>query len=256
MDKSILLIVEGAYTERQLFWKMFNVYDLSADYKIYSYSTSIYEFYNQIVRPYEDELEALDVMDALRERYPDKELFQKKYTDILLVFDFDPQAERLHPDLFEILITMQRFFNEATDNGKLFISYPAIEAYRHVNDEESDDEFFRRTVDIKDIKAKKYKKIVGDDTSYKDPRQIDRCGFDGLIVRHMRKAWHITHVEQRQDTLNEKIAVIIEYIMRGGGDVLNKQIAMLKETGSFYVLSTALFFIPEYFGSNYFVKLE
>lgn len=65
----ILLIVEGARTEKQLLKRLFDVYGIEVlDKQIYSYTTNIYDLYNRIFKDSLDELEDLDFLLALKEK--------------------------------------------------------------------------------------------------------------------------------------------------------------------------------------------
>lgn len=241
------MIVEGEKTEPAFFRRIFNVFELSIDYEFFLFCTEIYNFFNKIIKPYDKDLASLDILNALREAYPDNDLFQKKFTDILLVFDFDPQAIDFHSNLYEILSIMQQYFTESTENGKLYISYPAIEAYKHVRENEEDEVFFKRTVALADMIERKtsYKQIVNGCTSYMHINKIERDEFTKLLQLHANKAWKITHEETDRIPNSMEVAAFAE---RCGNEILKRQMSMIKEKGTLYVISMALFFISDYFG--------
>lgn len=65
----------------------------------------------------------------------EKSVLMDSYTDKLLIFDFDPQDSFFRNHRDEACRRFQKlmeFFSESTDHGKLYLSYPMIEAFLHV----------------------------------------------------------------------------------------------------------------------------
>lgn len=86
-------------------------------------------------------------------------------------------------------------FNNETDHGKLFISYPMIEAIRDFQDI---DEYLVRTVALSDCVGARYKQISADRGShaYQDAKKIDKQGWLVLIEANLRKANILTtHID-------------------------------------------------------------
>ena len=90
--KKILLCVEGEKTEEKLLQYLFEIYGLDLDFTIVPYRTNIHQLYRQM---FEDpDPASLDLLQVLKERERDPEkhaLLSERYTDIFLVFDFEPQ---------------------------------------------------------------------------------------------------------------------------------------------------------------------
>lgn len=62
----------------------------------------------------------------------EKSVLMDSYTDKLLIFDFDPQDSFFRNHRDEACRRFQKlmeFFSESTDHGKLYLSYPMIEAF-------------------------------------------------------------------------------------------------------------------------------
>ena len=95
MGKSkILVIVEGAKTDFNLMKRLLNIYGISENHQIVSYNTNIYTLYNQLPDNYDD-YDNIDLLQLLKEREKDESkraLLDERYSDILLIFDLDPQA--------------------------------------------------------------------------------------------------------------------------------------------------------------------
>lgn len=125
----ILILVEGEKREVKMMNKMLSIYDLS-DIQIVSYGANIYNLYKDM---FEDKNpEDYDLLQVLKSRendYKKKEIFDQYYSDILLIFDLDPQDSSFQQ---ENLIFMQGYFSESSDNGKLYINYPMVESFYHM----------------------------------------------------------------------------------------------------------------------------
>ncbi len=127
--KSILLLVEGEKRERVFMESLLLRFGIADDYRIVSFETVIYQLFK-----YLDCCGGagdVDLVDALRELFaddPEKRRFlDGDFTDIVLIFDFDPQDNRCDLDA---LRRYQEALCDSTDNGLLLVNYPSIEAYR------------------------------------------------------------------------------------------------------------------------------
>ena len=185
MSKSILLIVEGPNDEEVLVKKLWNRFDKNADYTVVTYETNIYVLMNQLFR---DGIvdEDVDLLRFLKsEDVPESKRIKKdkRFTDIYLVFDFDPQDPNAD---FDKLKTMLRFFNDSSSKGKLYINYPMMQSYRHIKCQE-DLEFRDRAVPM-DI-GRKYKQLVDKEAwnSLKQINRLDRGMFKWIIEMHLSK---------------------------------------------------------------------
>lgn len=92
--KKVLVLVEGAKTDVAVMEKLFNAYfDSDIEYQLVSYCTNIYVLYQEFFAG-DDRQDDLDLLQVLKSREDDpeqKKIFDDKYTDILLIFDLDPQ---------------------------------------------------------------------------------------------------------------------------------------------------------------------
>ena len=121
MNKRILLIVEGPNDEKSLVEKLWDRFDRGADYSIYTYETNIYVLMNQLFKDGEID-ENLDLLRLLKSQdVPESKRIRKdeSFTDIYLIFDFDPQDPGAD---FNLLRKMLRFFDDSSVRGKLFIN--------------------------------------------------------------------------------------------------------------------------------------
>lgn len=140
-NKRILLIVEGQRREPQLLERELEleVFGLADHREIVPLGTDIHALLDFIDNQYESAYEDIDlrevVADYLGDRADDASelgaILCREYTDVLLVFDFDPQDNRFDADRIRRL---QSVYCDSTDLGQLYINYPMVEAYRDFDD--------------------------------------------------------------------------------------------------------------------------
>lgn len=129
MDKipKILLLVEGAKTDVKLMKHLLEVYGINKNHEIVSYNTNIYTLYKEMFE--DNPPESVDLLQLLKSKENDiekKKIFDVNYSDILLIFDLDPQDNMFTP---EKIRRMKSYFKESSDMGKLYINYPMVEAF-------------------------------------------------------------------------------------------------------------------------------
>lgn len=131
MTNRILLVFEGEVSEKVV-WQSLNKFYF-ADVKspiVYSvYCSHIYSLYSRMKADPD-----LDLFAILQQNPKNsdllKGLLRDDVSEIYLFFDYDghdPQATD------EKLQEMLDFFHEETEHGKLYISYPMVEAFRHLH---------------------------------------------------------------------------------------------------------------------------
>ena len=96
------------------------------------YDAEIYQLYNSLKK---EELD-FDIVELLRERSKENAELLKDYTRdsfayIYLFFDYDAHSTLADDDKIK---EMLKFFDNETENGLLYISYPMVEAIRHYKD--------------------------------------------------------------------------------------------------------------------------
>ena len=99
------------------------------------YDAEIYQLYKQLKA---DDF-ALDIVNVLKERSPENAEILRRYNrdsfaGVYLFFDYDGHST-LADD--EKLVEMLSFFDNETENGLLYVSYPMVEAIRHYRDMDS-----------------------------------------------------------------------------------------------------------------------
>lgn len=235
MNKKILLCVEGKKTEEKILNHLFKIYGLDEDFAIVSYKTNIYQLYKQIFERDDGDPEDLDFIQVLKEREtnPEKrELLNERYTDIFLVFDFDPQD---HNYDVAHLAEMLEYFCESTDHGKLYLNYPMAESFYHMPTI-PDTEYLDKTVPMSILKGHGYKTLVNQETVKHSYAQfaVNKNECNIVIKSNRDKAWKIIGRSCTDGYFPEQ------------KDILNVQSVLLQAQNEVYILSTMVSFILEY----------
>lgn len=240
--RNILLIVEGADDEVNLFKqviKCFPEIKLSPD-NILVYNTNLWVLNDDLTREFGEKWyvsEDIEFREFLEAKFPD--IIGKKITDTFLVFDYERQDHRFDAAILE---NMLKFFNDSVENGQLYINYPMVESYRHLNKKPLPDDSYRdRVCNISDIEQ--YKEAVGMETKFHDYRKYDRTLLQNVIYHNLKKASHIVNdIYDLDESALTDFARQINYI-----DIAQKQNQVsAKDSGFIYVLCTCLFFVSDY----------
>lgn len=137
MDNIAIFLVEGENLDillaKEIERKFFNN---EKKIKILPYKTNIYSLYSQLKK---DEFET-DIISILIEKNPNDatlKLIENRdnISEIFLFFDYDghnfQQEDNCKDKTSDILSEMVNFFDNETEQGKLYLSYPMIEAVQH-----------------------------------------------------------------------------------------------------------------------------
>lgn len=130
------------------------------------FDAEIYQLYRQMAK---DDF-ALDIVNVLKERNAKNAEILKDYNRdsfayVYLFFDYDAHSSNADD---EKIAEMLQFFDNETENGMLYLSYPMVEALRHYKDMES----FKNLV----VKCKGGKKFETMKCPFKyDCEKIESC---------------------------------------------------------------------------------
>lgn len=246
--KRILTIVEGEKADLKLMNHLFKIFFGEGQYFVWAYKTNIYALYNKLEMNDKDEFDSLDIKEVLISMESDDSLKQKlreKYTDIILVFDYDPQDPRFS---YQKVEKLKKFFNDSTDNGKLYINYPMVEAFKHCKCK-IDLDYENLMVEYKDLHEKKYKSIVNDCTYETDYEKYSRDMCLSILKQNLQKVVKILEGEYILPDSAEK------YNELDFEEVLCKQNKLLNEERRFYVLCTCIFFFLDYEPNAYLERI-
>lgn len=152
MPNKILFIFEGEKTEAQIISSLQTFFVNENTTIECVYCAEIYQIYKEIAADKD-----LDTFNLIKERNIKNEAILNGYTrddfaEIYMFFDYDGHAPLADDNKLKELL---EFFKEETDKGKLYVSYPMVEALKHICNYET---FKDLTVECK--KNISYKNIV------------------------------------------------------------------------------------------------
>jgi len=201
-----LFIFEGERAEKNYFKSLERAFFSDEESRLLvTFQNDLYELYAQI-----SEDEDLDIFELVKELNPIanndrdiKSLRRDQVGQIYLFFDLEPNDQNF---LGENLLNMLRRFNNETEHGKLFISYPMVEAIRDIGDL---NEYLERSVDLSDCRGAIYKKLSVErsNQAYQDARKINRQGWQYLIEANLRKANLLVSGENRLDLVSDQSTI-------------------------------------------------
>lgn len=245
-NKNLLFIVEGKNDEPRFLELILRKCYPFINYKIFSYEANLHMLASRLEKDYEDfEEDELDILLFLKSYEQDEEkkkLFSMKYTDVFLIFDFEPQ----HPDKhYETIRKMLIYFNSSEDHGKLFINYPMMQSYRHLKSL-PDINFFDSVVINKDFT--KYKEIVSRDSFNNDVSSYDYPTIIALTYHHLMKAIKIQNNELLYPTYEDYEKIDYSIIFNHQYDNLSK--------GFVSIVNTCILILIGYKAREFFEQIQ
>lgn len=245
-DKKILLLTEGEKLEKELFTHLYLLYDIK-NVQIIPYKTNIYNFYHRLLKDYgrdgEINFDVIDIPLFLNEYFGWEQgdlLNRDDFSDILLVYDFDPHDSNYSP---EKIIKLLNHFNESTDNGKLYINYPMIESFQHIKSI-NDPSFFESMITLNDLTKRYrgssyYKKEVKENTFISKIDEIDKMIMKQLIDMHNTKFKEIIKRNKPTNSIDEEKKFI---------DFCDIQCKKLDNSSEMWILNTSLLYMIDEYG--------
>jgi hypothetical protein len=231
----ILVLVEGEKTDYRLMNRLLQIYDISDSHEIVSYNTNIYTLYNEMFR--DGDPASIDILQNLKEHERDpekKKLFDERYSDILLIFDLDPQAPEFSA---EKILEMSAFFVESSDMGKLYLNYPMVEAFYHMKDI-PDMDYNSYTASLDELRQHMYKQRVNCENRNHDYTKfaVTRAECNSVIKQNLEKAWLLTDTTHSINVAEPP----------DSGDILKAQLRNMEDWQFISVLCTCVFYIVDY----------
>lgn len=240
MSRKVLFITEGSVDELQLVKSICKDIGITqADRDFYSYRTDLHQFARLMLPENNDTVdETLDVLLVLKSHENDKEqreILSNQYTDIFIIFDFDPHT--VYPS-FDKICALASFLTNSSDMGRLFINYPMMQSFKHLC-RLPDTDYEHRIVTISEMKH--YKEIVG------------REGLPELIKAHEYNHFQLYEIAchnfcKRETLLGRHYSIegISVYDSSEDIEVLHRQLATFSEQGLCGVLNTSSLIYLEY----------
>ena len=248
MDK-ILFICEGAETEKRFCNLIIDKYfiEKKKPKEFVAFKTNIYGLYHELASD-----EGLDVVELIKEKAKinkDNITYNKLnnggFSQVYLIFDFDFQAPQYDDGKIRKMV---QFFNNETEQGKLYINYPMLESFKHFKSLPDND--FNNYVVTKN-ECLTYKKIVGNLSIIKHFSDISEDVLKIIVKQNLDKLAILLN----QKNLNYSI-----YLNEFNQEkILKLQLKTLNDKGFIYVLNTSLFWGIDYFGEvkfNEYISLS
>lgn len=232
------MVVEGEKADYKLMEHLLRLF-FEAEFYIVPYKTNIYALYDMFKINDTDDFAMLDTVQVLKSVQADEQVkkeLDKAFSDIILIFDFDPQDPKYSE---EKILKLKEVFTESTDNGKLYLNYPMVEAFKHLSCVDDAGYLYLKVL-YEDLKGKRYKRIVSGYTFQADYKQYTREECLAVFRQNIVKANYILYGENAFPAGEE------EYFKIDLDKILHIQCGLLKADEKFYVLCTCLFFLLDY----------
>lgn len=243
MKNNILFIVEGPKEEVQFLTHMLRNCRRDIEYEFFSYETNVHTLAKELAEHYpefeEAEVDIKLVLKSIAPRGKDTSVLDRKYTDIFLVFDMEPQQD--HPS-FPLVRRMIRFFDDSTDHGKLFINYPMLQSFKHFS-MLPDPSFQSRVVSMEEIRN--YKELVGEVTGFPDVTKYSYETFYSISVHQVMKA---NYVLNGWFLLPE----VEEYLKFDAVRIWDLEYEKMEQENVVDVLNTSMFVLCDFAPTKYF----
>lgn len=176
---------------------------IGVDAEIVPICNPIYELYEFLK---DDEYE--DIVSYLqRKKKINVKRSKTAFSSIYLIFDFEHHYQKYSDVRIADLLS---FFNNETEHGKLYISYPMIESFYHLK-LIPDNEYTTRRVPISMIEkdGKNYKRIVARESCFSDRSKLTKEQYTAIIEHNYKKACKILNVVNNEVLIDYK--KILEY---------------------------------------------
>ena len=244
----VLFVLEGEQPEGNTLARLQRAFpkelaDLSEDLVECVYSSHIYGLYNKL----KEDDGFSDVIEVLKELYPEDDTLQntkrEDISQVFLFFDLDIHKQPIEKSCCQLNELVQ-FFDNETENGKLFLSYPMAEAINICDIENgmmSDD---RKLFNIDDCVDDGFKHFAND--LNRDSKTICRanCRENWLIISkaNYEKAKWLMHLT------SEELFSILDQMQQCV--ILLHQQTLIKKDNVVATLSAFPFFLLEYVGAG------
>lgn len=234
----ILILLEGEKLDKNIIENLKDIHEFNDNIEVIIYKTNIHILYDHIKNDY-GTIFPIKITPLLRKRIQNFNLQDSDIGQIYLFFDSDMQAPQASNERLE---EMLKYFNNETKNGKLYISYPMVEAFFDIDFEQ--EEYYKN------------KEIIGTDyVNYKSDKNVkvntlkhqdilkDKNKIDIIFKQNIKKLNYIINTDF--SFLDYESYIEISEI-----DIFNSQV---KRYGDLKTKVSALSPFPKFF-IDYFGK--
>lgn len=247
MADGILFVFEGAKVEPQILENLKSHYFADARKAVVyaTFDTHIYTLWDKV--KVDKDLDLLEVIKQVNanKRAELAHLNRQDFSQIFLFFDYDGHVPEASD---QTIIEMLDHFNNETENGKLYVSYPMAEALKHIPKAGCFNDVVVNAKTKVQEPFDNYKQLVASCTAYPDLTKLEKIHWDHIVTVNLKKSNllvnNLPHLPAYHEinTLNQ--AAIF-------GKQREKHIQPRQQIA---VLSAFPFFIIEYFGEKALVN--
>lgn len=251
-QKKVIIIYEGERTEENLFKSISrHFFENRADILIVMLpaAANLYMLWSKLR---EDNFET-DVVGVLKEMNGAvserlKNIEVTDFSEIYLFFDYDGQQNNI-PQKWadkDVLKEMLETFNNETELGKLYISYPMVEALKEISVAERDYKTFYLSLE----ECKNYKEAVGGMPDYADFRHISKEMWYIACDASRRRASVIVSYKEEENYQNFIENMSQEKIYEAQRD------RFIQENKVIGILSAIPLFLIEYYDETFWERIK
>ena len=244
----IAIISEGEKTEKQIINNLENNFTTFSNKIIFlSYKANIYNLFREIEEDADNDIISLLKEKQIKankirndvENIDVSNINSDDVSQIYLFFDYDGHTEDASDE--EIVKMLNKFDNE-TENGKLYISYPMVEALKHLKKDKLDINNY-----LVEAKTRiNYKNLVSLNTDYENLINLTKKNWLFIVSENLKRCLFLFELEKSinyavyNNIINQK-------------SIFNKQLdKYISKEEKVLVLSAFPFFLIEYFGEEFF----
>ncbi len=160
----ILFVFEGAEREPRIFMTLERLFFGKEERLVCSFGNNIYELYRQL-RAFDGEGDIVSILRENNAQLPSG-VKSSDFSEIYLFFDYDFQNTNLNlEEMNERLREMLELFDNETDNGKLYISYPMVESLCYTK-QLPDEHFVEYSISRRDCMERSFKDLAREFSYY------------------------------------------------------------------------------------------
>lgn len=251
-QKKVIIIYEGEKTEENLFKSISrHFFAERADILLVTLpaAANLYMLWSKLR---EDGFDT-DVVGVLKEMNSDisarlKNMEMADFSEVYLFFDYDGQQNNI-PHKWagaDVLKEMLAVFNNETELGKLYISYPMVEALKEISVAGHDYKTFYLPLE----ECGNYKKTVGGMSDYADFRHISKEMWHIACDASRKRASIIVSYREEQNYRDFIENMSQEKIYEAQKD------RFIRENGVIGILSAIPLFLIEYYDETFWERIK
>ena len=246
MQSKILFVYEGIKPEVSIMMSIEKhiIKNLGSEMIVEIFENNIYELWAEI---HEDPF--LDLIGLLKEKSENEDFINtpnRMFSQIYLFFDYDGHDRKADDD---VILNMLTHFDNETEEGKLYISYPMSEALKHFDSTEG----YCKCCTVEKKYFKTYKNLVGNQCFKNAILEFDFNDWILIIKKTMMKM----DCMLKNETCKRVSTCIPSYELVEESSEINiffRQLKKLDDANEIYVLSGYPFFIIRYYGEKFYNK--